>query len=160
MFLPKKVLFSKTVSSTETEASQFLLTRLIQCKLVGENVFHNNTADRGAGLALYLFIVHLGSFSTTFVSNTANKYGGAIHLLTLATSSYKSNICRELAKKFAFTESYSVSATSEQCFYSSDCEAKVIFNNNTPEFGGTDVFGVETVDRQCRIVKYFTDLTL
>ena len=50
-------------------------------KLARENIFHNNTANREAGLALYSFTVHLESYSTaTF---TANKYGGAINISSL-----------------------------------------------------------------------------
>ena len=48
-------------------------------ELRGENVFRDNTAKRGGGLALFNSTVVFGTGSnTTFVDNKAEEFGGAI----------------------------------------------------------------------------------
>ena len=136
-------------------------------ELVGENTFYDNTAERGAGVALFSSTVHFGLLSrTTFVNNTANKYGGAIYISTVQPLIPAVVTTIENWQKQAFSELYSVSSYSLQCFYSSDSGAQVIFHNNKAEFGGIDIFGPAKLFDifPCVIVSSdifsFSDLTL
>ena len=109
-------------------------------ELVEENIFHDNTAERGAGLALYSSTVHFGSHSnTTFVNNTASKYGGAIYISSLPPITPAVLTASENWQKEAFI--ILTSQFAQPCFYSSDSEANVVFSNNKAELGGIDIFG-------------------
>ena len=122
-------------------------------ELAGENIFYNNTAEMGAGLALYYSTVHFGSHSkTTFVNNTANKYGGAIYISSLQPLIPAVLTTVENWQKQAFITF--TGQFPQPCFYSNDSEANVVFNNNRAELGGKDIFGpagLSDKDKKCKI---------
>ena len=112
-------------------------------QLTGENIFSNNTAEMGAGLALYYSTVHFGSHSkTTFVNNTAKQYGGAIYISSLPPLTPAILTGTENWQKEAFSGLYTITASSRRCFYShKDWQTKVIFRDNKAKLGGEDIFG-------------------
>ena len=67
----------------ENQGSAILMYQSV-IELRGENLFKNNTAVRGGGLALYNSTVKLDPGSnTSFIDNTAREIGGAIYIANL-----------------------------------------------------------------------------
>ena len=87
-------------------------------------MFSNNSAERGAGLALYNSTVQFGSGSlTVFVNNTASEFGGAIYISSLLPAVV---ISLENKRDTASQQSLAAAITRQQCFYSigpTACEA-------------------------------------
>ncbi len=82
-------------------------------QLSGENVFSNNTAIRGGGLALYQSQVSFYSRSTTrFENSTAREYGGGIYIATDSTFPQQLGVALE---SIDFDE-----LISSTCFYYSE----------------------------------------
>ena len=110
-------------------------------QLSGENVFVNNIAVRGGGLALYQSTVAFDSGSTTrFENNTALEYGGGIYiateppLLPQLLVTVENGILQAIIPKFY-----------EPCFYNNASDTQVTFFGNNASFGGRDIFGVTKV---------------
>ena len=144
---PNKVIFHNCAFIANRGSS--ILSYWNSFSLTGENIFSSNTAERGAGLALYYSKVHFGSSSrTTFVNNTAKKYGGAIYI-----SSMQLHIPALLTIAFHGYDN-------RQCFYTAGDNAKVLFNNNDAVLGGIDIFGptglIEGSEHRCRIINSST----
>ena len=144
---PNKVIFHNCAFIANRGSSIF--SYWISFNLTGENIFSSNTAEMGAGLALYYSKVHFGSSSrTTFVNNTAKKYGGAIY-----TSSMQLDIPALLTCMIYGYDN-------RQCFYTAENNAKVIFNNNDAVMGGMDIFGptglIGKSVRSCGIINTFS----
>ncbi|XP_064386312.1 uncharacterized protein LOC135334882 [Halichondria panicea] len=111
--------------------------------LSGENVFSNNIAVRGGGLALYQSQVIFDSGSTTyFENNTALEYGGGIYT-TGSTLPPQLGVALD-------NSGYNILYSVIPCFYgkyydpnqlwSSPPQVKFFGNNAT--FGGRDIFGL------------------
>ena len=108
-------------------------------QLSGENVFSNNIAVRGGGLALYQSAVSFDSGSTTrFENNTALEYGGGIYIATdLIVSPQLLVPLENVGLKFTL---------SKHCFYNNNHTSgdtpNVVFFGNNADFGGRDIFGL------------------
>ena len=106
-------------------------------QLSGENVFSNNIAIRGGGLALYQSTVTFNSGSTTrFENNTAKEYGGGIYIAT------EPPILPQLLAALSNNAQYA--QTMNPCFYYSGItgETQVKFVGNNADSGGRDIFGL------------------
>ena len=107
-------------------------------QLSGENVFSNNTAVRGGGLALYQSTVTFDSGSTTrFENNTALEYGGGIYIAT--DPPILPQILVALENSNTFDDAF------QPCFYHGDSfvlPTHVEFSGNNAGFGGMDIFGL------------------
>ncbi len=110
-------------------------------QLSGENVFSNNTAVRGGGLALYQSTVTFDSGSTTrFENNTALEYGGGIYIATVPPILPQLVVAWENSKTFE--------DTFKPCFYHGDSfvlPTHVEFSGNNARFGGRDIFGLSAI---------------
>ena len=131
-------------------------------ELFGEAVFSGNTAERGAGLALYNSTVHFGFASNiTFVNNTAKEYGGAIYisslppLLPAILTAAENTVNNSLFRIF-----HDATISNQKCFYSSEKDrdqTKAVFTDNNALMGGRDIFGPTSISYtdqwQCQITK-------
>ncbi|XP_064386300.1 uncharacterized protein LOC135334876 [Halichondria panicea] len=130
-------------------------------QLSGENVFVNNIAVRGGGLALYQSQVIFDSGSTTrFENNTALEYGGGIYIATEPPLPpqllviVENGILQDVISNFY-----------EPCFYNNTSgDTRVTFFGNNASFGGRDIFGVTKVsyfEEKCSVsensIFYFDD---
>ena len=155
-YLKEEAIFQNCVFF-ENEGSSILVYQS-SVELTGENMFYNNTAEMGAGLALYYSTVHFGLHSrTTFVNNTAKKFGGAIYISSLPPLVPAILTDVENWHDSGFSDLYSTSINNRECFYSSEEEqAKVILQNNTAEFGGMDIYGpaslLDGLSGDCKII--------
>ncbi|XP_064402945.1 uncharacterized protein LOC135348604 [Halichondria panicea] len=112
--------------------------------LSGENVFSNNIAVSGGGLALYQSTVLFDSGSSTrFENNTAMEYGGGIYIVT--DTAFPPQLLVPLANinlKFILNP---------LCFYNSASDhtsgdiPNVTFFGNNAYFGGKDIFGLTKI---------------
>ena len=111
-------------------------------QLSGENVFSNNTAVRGGGLALYQsqVLFHLGS-TTRFENNTVMEYGGGIYI-TDSTVPPQLGVALDNSR-------YNILYSVIPCFYGRYYDTQlcpspiqVKFFGNNAIFGGKDIFGL------------------
>ena len=121
-------------------------------ELSGESMFSNNSAERGAGLALYNSTVQFGSGSlTVFVNNTASEYGGAIYISSLPMLLPAVLISLENKRDTASQQALAAAITRQQCFYSIDPSGtfQIYFAGNSAILGGMDVFGSAVTLNNC-----------
>ncbi len=122
--------------------------------LSGENVFSNNIAVRGGGLALYQSIVSFDSGSTThFENNTAKEYGGGIYIAKDSTLPPQIRVVAENGEVISSSISRDFYAKDNPCFYSNNAsgDAQVKLFKNIASFGGRAIFGLTEVS-------YFEDI--
>ena len=124
-------------------------------ELRGENIFSNNTAERGGGLALYQSTVEFGHGSTTaFINNTANEFGGAIYIATYSTLSFFKEfiifIDNEFYNEFSgFRISDTNTFLNQSCFYKTNDERGITFAGNNATLGGLDIYGATVYSEDC-----------
>ena len=121
-------------------------------ELSGESMFSNNSAERGAGLALYNSTVQFGSGSlTVFVNNTACEFGGAIYISSLPMLLPAVLISLENKRDTASQQALAAAITRQQCFYSIDLSGtfQIYFAGNSAILGGMDVFGSAVTLNNC-----------
>ena len=121
-------------------------------ELSGESTFSNNSAERGAGLALYNSTVQFGSGSfTVFVNNTASEFGRAIYISSLPMLLPAVLISLENKRDTASQQALAVTITRQQCFYSIDPSGifQIYFAGNSAILGGMDMFGSAVTLNNC-----------
>ena len=146
---------------TDNEGSPILAYQS-SFELSGRTVFYNNTAERGAGLALYSSTVHFGpGSSTTFINNTAKEYGGAIYFSSLPPLLPAVLTAVESGNNSASISLYGVNVMNQECFFSVDdgTQQVIVFAGNDALLGGMDIFGptIASYLPQCSLIE--TELT-
>ena len=127
-------------------------------ELRGENVFRDNTAKRGGGLALFNSTVVFGTGSkTTFVDNKAEEFGGAIYIATLSILSFFADILTAAENvNESDIRTYLTSNTlfKEGCFFLSHNESITTFIGNSATLGGNDIYGATVYTEDCNLGKF------
>ena len=119
-------------------------------ELSGTNVFRDNLADRGGGLALYdsATVIFGPESNTMFINNTAEEFGGAIFIATL----FESTLLFTDIELF-YAESTIKFWSSQTCFYSvSNTMSKINFADNEAILGGHDVYGAVSFVEDCNLL--------
>ena len=127
-------------------------------ELRGENVFRDNTAKRGGGLALFNSTVVFGTGSeTTFVDNKAEEFGGAIYIATLSILSFfadlltaAENLNEANIRNFLTTNAL----LKQSCFFLSRNESITTFIGNNATLGGNDIYGATVYTEDCNLVNF------
>ncbi len=119
-------------------------------QLAGENVFSNNMAERGGGLALYQSstVVFASGSTTRFENNTAIEYGGGIYIATAPPILPQLPVTVENGINQEDLHVYnSIFVTNRPCFYSNNAngDTQVKFFGNNAGFGGRDIFGLTKI---------------
>ena len=118
-------------------------------ELRGENLFRDNTAGRGGGLALYESTVDFGHGSTTaFINNTANEFGGAIYIATYSTLSFLQELLIVIDTEFSDLH-ISNTFLNQSCFYKTNDESRITFAGNNATLGGLDIYGATVYREDC-----------
>ena len=108
-------------------------------ELSRNNVFSNNNAERGCGMALYQSTVKFNQGSNTlFENNTATEYGGGIYVAASPLPQFL--VTLENSKE----DLSAITLNSRQCFYSTATNTSVRFSNNNARLGGSSIFGLST----------------
>ena len=120
-----------------------IMAVLSRFEFMGQNMFLNNSADRGSGLFLVNSTVHFGSDSNTvFKNNTAREHGGAINIVTLPINV---DILRGLEtlplEQLSIMSGVEIASLTFPCFYTRGNNAQVSFHGNNANRGGMDIFG-------------------
>ena len=120
-------------------------------ELRGENLFRDNTAERGGGLALYESTVEFGHGSTTaFINNTANEFGGAIYIATYSTLSFLQELLIIIDNEFPDLPFSDPNAfLNQSCFYTTNDESSITFAGNNATLGGLDIYGATVYSEDC-----------
>ena len=117
-------------------------------ELRNENIFRDNTAERGGGLALYQSEVIFGSGSNTeFINNTAEEFGGAIYIATYSILSSFHELL--IVTETQFQNSDFNAFIRQNCFYSSGNKSSITFVDNTASLGGFDIYGATVYTENC-----------
>ena len=125
-------------------------------ELRGENIFRDNTAKRGGGLALFDSTVIFGTGSnTTFVDNKAEEFGGAIYIATLSILSFFGDLLTAAESVNAILLSTNI--LKQNCFFLSRDESITTFIGNNATLGGNDIFGATIYTEDCNIVNFNFD---
>ena len=116
-------------------------------ELRGENIFKDNTAERGGGIALYVsskVIFDTGS-NTTFISNNVAEFGGAIYI----ASQFELLLSRAI--KLTLGE---LLADIEMCFYHmiNDTETSINFISNSALLSRLDIYGAIPYTEDCNFL--------
>ena len=125
-------------------------------ELRGENIFRDNTAERGGALTLYNSTVIFGPRSNIqFINNTAKDFGGAIYIATLSIVSF-------FRKALIYTENFDNATVNgvlmantllkQSCFYLSNSESNITFVDNSASLGGFDIYGATLYTEDCNFV--------
>ena len=115
-------------------------------ELSRDNVFSNNNAERGCGMALYQSTVKFNQGSNTlFENNTATEYGGGIYVAAIPLPLPQFLVTLENLRIFGSERI----VNSKSCFYSTDLgnlttNTSVRFFNNNANLGGSSIFGLST----------------
>ena len=125
-------------------------------ELRGENVFRDNTAKRGGGLALFNSTVVFGTGSkTTFVDNKAEEFGGAIYIATLSILSFFGDLL--IAAENVNNDVLTVNTLKQSCFFLSHNESITTFIGNNATLGGNDIYGATVHTEDCNSVNFNFD---
>ena len=117
-------------------------------ELRNENIFRDNTVERGGGLALYQSEVIFGSGSNTeFINNTAEEFGGAIYIATYSILSSFHELL--IVTETQFQNSDFNAFIRQNCFYSSGNKSSITFVDNTASLGGFDIYGATVYTENC-----------
>ena len=124
-------------------------------ELGGENIFRDNTAEIGGGLALFNSTVVFGPGSDTlFTNNTAQQFGGAIYIATLSILSFLHEvlIVAENINDHSINSLLSTNTLLRQsCFFLSGNESSITFTGNSATLGGIDIYGATLYTEECNL---------
>ena len=124
-------------------------------ELRGENIFRDNTAKRGGGLALFNSTVVFGTGSnTTFVDNKAEEFGGAIYIATLSILSFFGNTLTAVENVDEIYSRHVVTSLRQGCFFFSHNGSITTFIGNNATLGGNDIYGATVYTEDCTLVNF------
>ena len=126
-------------------------------ELGGENIFRDNTAEIGGGLALFNSTVVFGTGSDIlFTNNTAQQFGGAIYIATLSILSFLHEvlIVAENINDHGINSLLSTNTLLRQsCYFLSNDESAITFTGNSATLGGIDIYGATLYTEKCNLTK-------
>ena len=124
-------------------------------ELRGENVFRDNKAKRGGGLALFDSTVIFGTGSkTTFADNKAEEFGGAIYIATLSIPSFFGDLLTAAENVNESYIHYVLTSLSQGCFFLSHNDSITTFIGNNATLGGNDIYGATVYTEDCNFVNF------